>query len=194
MGESPLIRRTLTDFFRDLLQGAMRAHNVESSEDSEFYLVTLLERFAHPEAGWASRPLALEYLESFHSPVAHRYSKLRHVGDTSLFLSGLFMESLERQIVPTSYYIALGRLAYQQLATLAGAPGAARSDVFAEMAARFPDFVRVLTEISFAELFRGETQLVRIYTRWLRTRGQEDAQWLVRHGLVPVDPGSKSRH
>jgi len=194
MTQSKLIRRTLTDFFRDLLQGAMRTHQVESSEDSEFYLVKLLERFAHPNPDWNSRPLAIEYLESFHSPTVHRYAKLRHVGDTSLFLSGIFMDNLERQIVPTSYYISLGQLAYQQLAGLGGAATGSTGSLFAEMAERFVDFVRVLTEISFEQLFHGDAQTVRVYTRWLRTRSKQDAEWLLRRGMIPVDPGSRSRH
>lgn len=192
--ESQLIRRTLTEFFRDLLREAMLTRNVTTSEDSEYYLVQLLERFAHPQHGWDSRPLALEYLEALHCPVLHRCMKLRHVADTSLFMSGIFMESLERQIVPTSYYMALGRLAYRQLAETLSPAGKTKGDVFVELADRFPDFVRVLTEISFAELFRSDEQTVRIYTRWLRTRGADDAEWLMRHGIVPVDPGSASRH
>lgn len=192
--ESNLVRRTLTEFFRDLLRAAMQTRNVTSSEESEHYLVQLLERFAHPQHGWDSRPLALEYLEALHSPLVHRCSKLRHVADTSLFMTGIFMENLERQIVPSSYYMALGRLAYRQLADTLSPSGTARGDVFVELSDRFPDFVRVLTEISFAEMFRSEEQTVRIYTRWLRTRGADDAQWLMRHGIVPVDPGSTSRH
>ena len=101
--ESNLIKRTLTEFFRDLLRAAMQTRNVTSSEESEHYLVRLLERFAHPEHGWDSRPLALEYLEALHSPLVHRCTKLRHVADTSLFMTGIFMENLERQIVPSSY-------------------------------------------------------------------------------------------
>lgn len=194
MSESQLIRRTLTDFFRDLLREAMHTHNVTSSEDSEHYLVQLLERFAHPQPGWDSRPLALEYLEALHSPLVHRCAKLRHVADTSLFMTGIFMESLERQIVPSSYYMALGRLAYRQLANITSPARIAHGDVFVELSDRFLDFVRVLTEISFAEMFRGDGQMVRVYTRWLRTRGADDAQWLMRHGIVPVDPGSESRH
>ncbi len=38
----PLIRRSLADFFRDLVHRAMRAHEVETSEPAEHYLVTLL--------------------------------------------------------------------------------------------------------------------------------------------------------
>ncbi len=194
MANSPLIQPTLTEFFRDLLQDAMRTHEVASSEYTEFYLVSLLERFARPTPGWDARPLALEYLESFHASAPHRYAKLKHVGDTALFLAGIFMEHLERQLVSADYYMALGRTAYQHLAA-PGAPSAASSrDVFAEMAQRFPEFVLVLSEISFTELFRGDEQTVRIYTRWMHTRGKRDAEWLVRHGIVPVDPGTRSRH
>lgn len=194
MADPRLIRRTLKEFFRDLLQGAMRTQDVEPSEHAEFYLVSLLERFAHPEPHWDSRPLALEYLESFHSPTPDRFAKLKRVGDTSLFLSGLFMERLERQIVSTDYYVSLGRIAYEHLAALDGAGGAARAGVFSEMAERFPDFVRVLSEISFEQMFRGDERTVRVYTRWMRTRGKRDAEWLLRHGIVPVQPGSRTRH
>jgi hypothetical protein len=90
--------------------------------------------------------------------------------------------------------MALGRIAYHQLASLVPSDTASRADVFAEIAERFPDFVRVLSEVSFAELFPGDAQTVRIYTRWLNTRGLQDAQWLLRRGIVPFDPGLKSRH
>lgn len=194
MSQPRLIRRSLADFFRDLVRGAMRTHEVESSEPAEHYLVTLLERFAKPAPGWDSRPLALEYLESLQTPRAHRCAKLKHVGDTALFLSGVFMEHLERRLVSTEYYMSLGRIAYHQLAALVPSDTAARADVFAEIAARFPDFVRVLSEVSFAELFPGDAHTVRVYTRWLRTRGRRDAEWLLRQGIIPFDPGLRSRH
>ncbi len=188
-----LVRQNLTEFFRDLLQEAMRSQKVETSEDSEFYVVKLLEGFASTEANWFARPLALEYLESFHVPPANRYGKLRRVGDTALFVSGVFMESLHRQLVSSDYYMALGRNAYAQLATLASA-GTQRDGVFVELGERFDDLVRVLSEISFEQLFRGDSHTLRIYTRWLYARGERDAQWLLRHGIVPYDPGTKLSH
>lgn len=195
--EAPrLEQRTLTDFFRETVQRAFRRQAVESSEQTEFYLVNLLERFANPHRSWDSRPLALEYLESFHSPAPCRYAKLKHVGDTALFLSGIFMENLERRLASTDYYISLGRLAYHQLGAPAGRPPTGTGPLFQEMADRFPDLVRVLTEISFSDLFPSDRQTVRIYTRWLRTRGRQDAEWLLRHGLIPfgADIRSESRH
>ena len=194
MTQSSLIRRTLTEFFREVLRGAMRTHDVESSEPTEHYLVNLLERFAKPGPEWDARPLGLAYLESFHHPRPQRLAALRHVGDTALFLSGVFMESLERRTVSTDYYMRIGQVAYHQLAGLAPSDRAARGDVFGEIAARFPDFVRVLSELSFEEMFRGDVQTVRVYTRWLRTRGARDAQWLLRRGIVPYAPDVRSRH
>jgi hypothetical protein len=190
----PLIRRTLTEFFRDLLQGALRSQEVEPSEHAEYYLVALLERFAHPDPDWDARPLALEYLESFHSPTQFRFAKLKHVGDTALFLAGIFMERLERQLVSADYYTSLGRVAYGHLAALHGGAIGKRHDVFAEMSERFPEFVRVLAEISFEQLFPGEERKVRVYTRWLRTRGRRDYEWLLRHGLVAVDVRGRTPH
>lgn len=194
MADMGLIRPSLTDFFRELVRNALRTHEVRPSEPTEHYLVSLLERFAKPAPDWNARPLALDYLESFHHPRPRRCAALQHVGDTALFLSGVFMESLERRIVSTDYYMALGRVAYHQLATLAPRHGATGGDVFGEIAAQFPDFVRVLSEVSFAEMFRGDSQIVRVYTRWLRTRGAQDAQWLLRRGIAPIDPGVRSKH
>jgi len=189
-----VIRRPLTDFFRELIRGAMRGQRVATSETAEHYLVSLLERFTRPEPGWQKRPLALDFLESFHAADSSKKAgKLRRVGDTSLFLSGLFMEHLERQMVSTDYYISLGRSAYSHLARAPQRGGAGA--VFGEMADRFPDLVRVLTEISFEQMFRSDQHVVRAYSRWLRTGSQRDARWLIRRGILPVEPDAPaSRH
>jgi hypothetical protein len=172
----------------------MQSQAVHSSEHTEFYLVKLLEGFARTERDWFDRPLALDYLESFHSPLAHRYGKLKRVGDTALFVSGLFMESLHRKLVSSDYYMQLGRTAYTHLADLSGAVGAERADLFSELADRFADFVRVLAEISFESLFRGDVHTLRVYTRWMYTRSERDLQWLLRHGIIPYAPPSRGRH
>lgn len=190
----PVVQPNLTEFFRELLQSAMRRQAVQSSEETEFYLVKLLERFARAEREWFTRPLALEYLESFHSPASHRAGKLRHVGDTALFISGLFMESVHRQLVSADYYTQLGRTAYEHLSRLASDVGALPGDSFAELADRFPDFVRVLTAISFEQLFPGDTHKLRVYTRWLYTHGQDDARWLLSQGITPYAPPPTRPH
>lgn len=192
--QRPLLQDNLTEFFRELLQSAMRSQAVASSESTEFYLVRLLETFARTEHDWFERPLALDYLESFHSPLHDRYGKLKRVADTALFVSGLFMESLHRKLVSADYYMQLGRTAYANLSALSSAISVLPGDLFSELADRFPDFVRVLAEISFEELFRGDRHTLRIYTRWMYTRSEQDARWLLRHGLIPYAPPAGRRH
>lgn len=194
MSARDLLQTNLTEFFRDLLQTAMRSQEVRSSEESEFYLVKLLEAFAHPEGGWFDRPLAIEYLEAFHTPLRHRYGRLKRVGDTALFVSGVFMESLHRQLVSSDYYMQLGRTAYAHLSALPNDVGTVPGDLFAELAERFSDFVRVLADISFERLFHGDVHLLRIYTRWMYTRSERDASWLRRHGIIPYVPPGGGRH
>ena len=189
MGGEKLLSRNLTEFFRELVQSAMSSQAVRSTEETEFYLVSLLESFARPRRDWFERPLALDYLESFRSSSAARHAKLRRVADTSLFLTGLFMETLERTLVGPGYYVRLGRLAYGSLA--AGDSPAAQP--FAELAHRFEEFVQVLSDISFNELFPGDKHLVRTYNRWLLTGSARDRAWLERQGLIPVQ-GSNRRH
>lgn len=181
-------RRPLTDFFRELVHDAAQSQEVELSEGAEHYLVRLLERFARPEPGWNRKPLALDFLESFGAGENERAGKLRRVGDTSLFLSGIFMEYLERQIVSADYYISLGSSAYAHLASATRGPLAKPRALFAEMAERFPQLVQVLTDVSFERIFRNERQTVRAYTRWLHTGSQRDARWLVSRGVLPLAP------
>jgi hypothetical protein len=184
---------TLTGLFHDLVRAAMAAQHVESSETTEFYLVQLLETFARPpEDDLLDRPLGLAYLEAFHLPAPQRYGKLKRVADTALFITGVFVDSLERSLVGPGYYTALGRNAYARLSAQPSRTGLAA--LFRELAGRFPEFVRVLTEISAQEFFRREQDTLRLYKRWFHTRGQREADLLVRRGIIPFAPSSQQRH
>jgi hypothetical protein len=184
---------SLTALFHSLVRSAMAAQQVESSETTECYLVQLLEGFARPgHRDLLDPPLAIDYLEAYHLPASQRYEKLKRVADTALFITGIFVDSLERSLVGPDYYEALGRNAYARLS--ARPPRASLAALFGELAGRFPEFVRVLTEISAQELFRRDEDTLRLYKRWLHTRGKREADVLVRRGLIPFAPPSNQRH
>ncbi len=183
----------LTAVFHEMVRTAMATQQVASSETTEFYLVQLLEAFARPgRYDLLDPPLALDYLEALHLPAARRYEKLKRVADTALFVTGVFVDSLERRLVGPEYYAALGRNAYARLS--AQASRAVLAGLFDELAGRFPEFVRVLTEISAQELFRREQDTLRLYKRWLHTRGSHEADLLLRRGIIPFAPPSQRRH
>jgi hypothetical protein len=188
-----LVQAHPTEFFRNLLRQALAEQRVEPSPEAEFYLVALLERFMRIDKNVFSRPLALDYLEAFGDSPGIRYRKLRNVGDTALFLSGVFTDSLEGKVVGPDYYAELGGLAYRHLATLPATPlGSGVVALFTEMSVRFRDFARVLSQMSLQELFSSDRDLLRVYRRWLFTRGARDAEFLARRGIIPFAPPPKA--
>jgi hypothetical protein len=168
----------------------MQAQHVETAEEMEFYLVQLLERHVRMPGDLLGKPLAITFLEARQGAPAERFERLKRVGDTALFVSGLFTDSLERSLVAPSYYIDLGKLSYQEIAR-----SAARQlrNIFADLALHFTDLVRVLGEISTRDLFSSDQDTLRIYRRWMLTRGGADASQLVRRGIIPGEPSTK-RH
>lgn len=181
---------TLTALFHDLVQEALEQQHIASSETTECYLVHLLERFAAPgRKDLLDPPLGVDYLRAFELPAVQRFDTLRRVADTALFVTGVFVECLDRGLVGPDYYTALGRNAYAQLSTEMRRGGLGES--FVELADRFPDFVRVLGAISALELFRSEQDTLRLYKRWLATGSQREADLLMRRGLIPVPAPSR---
>jgi hypothetical protein len=184
-----LFTSTPREFFRSRIRQACDEQRVEPSETAEFYLVLLLERFVHHERGLLDRPLALDYLASFEEQPMARYGKLRHVGDTALFVAGVFTESLGRSPVGSDYYTSLGGLAYGHLASMPGTPhGRSAIELFTELSMRFLDFVRVLSHMSLDDIFASDRDTLRVYRRWLVSRGARDAELLVRRGIIPFAP------
>ena len=106
---------------------------------------------------------------------------LRKVGDVSLFMSGFFSDSLKRGLVDVGYYIQIGGRAYASLARCDAALG----EVFDELSGKFTAFVDVLGEISERTALTSDTDLLRLYERWLRTGSRRSGNLLVTRGIVP---------
>jgi hypothetical protein len=113
------------------------------------------------------------------------------MGDTALFVSGFFPESVEDRVGDLRFYHRLGGDAYRRLSREHDEHGAFASDVFSELAARFQEFADVLTLVSEASrAFSGPASVLRLYERWLQTGSRLAAERLAREGVLPVDPCS----
>jgi hypothetical protein len=189
-GSGSIIESHPTEFFRELVRGAMEVQNVNAGEETEYYLVQLLQQHLRTQGDLLDRPLALEFLEASNVGGVERFQRLKLVGDTALFVAGLFADCLERSAVQPDYYVELGRLAYRRVSGVGNRQVRA---MFADLAGQFLDLVRVLGEISTRDLFASDRDTLRIYRRWLLTRGAHDASLLVARGIIPAEP-SKARH
>lgn len=105
---------TATEHWQSLVKEAGRAAERELDEQLESYLVFLLMRFTRrPQI--VGRILSTDYLRGMQARGRLRNSALRDVGDRCLLHAGLFAEQAKRRMLRVSYFVDLGRSAYDQL-------------------------------------------------------------------------------
>jgi hypothetical protein len=172
------------EYFRELVEAALRRQHLIAGEPTSFYLVNLLDGFVHFERSPAAgdEPLGVRLAKALQAAGVRQRHGLREVGDLSLFISGFFADSLNRSLVDVDYYIQLGARAYGSLARRGDA---ALGEVFDELAAKFPAFVDVLTEISEQTSSTSNSDLLRLYEKWMRTGSRRTGDILVARGIVP---------
>jgi hypothetical protein len=179
------LEHTVEAFFRGEVDRAFREEGLAPPALVEHYIVALLAAYAARPI--EDTPLALRMAAAAEAPPRERRKKLREIGDTSLYVSGFWGESLADRAVDVDYYIEMGGSAYGELAR--GGPGWTRDpfgEVFGELAANFVRFVEVLGLVSRRMAFPTSNQdIVRLYRRWQRTKSDTAAARLALLGVVP---------
>lgn len=187
---------TPVEFFRGQLLKAMEHQRVSTSAFTEFYLVNLLaagmrsDALPGPEPGYDEVPLALLYVRALEAARPEREQRLRQLGDSALFVSGFFGDSLDRA-ADHAYYRAMGCRAYGRLAREASPAMGPR--VFEELEGRFACFADLFSEVSESTRLARPASLVRLYERWLATRSRRAALLLAEQGIHPGSP-TDDRH
>jgi len=184
---------TPMEFFREQLERAMEHQKVSRSAFTEYYLVNLLSACVHgelppPEPGFDETPLAVLYIRAVQASRGERTRLLRMMGDTALFVSGFFADSLSRGLVDLGYYKAMGGHAYARLSREDSALGVG-STVFSELSGRFCEFADVLAEVSETSQLSTNKSVLRLYERWVQTGSRRAAALLAERGISPVLPG-----
>ena len=190
MPDGILRNESPTEYFRDLVESAMQHQHVAVRELTSFYVVNLLTGFVHldrPAADGRDEALGVRLAKALQSPGSTQRDSLRRVGDTSLFISGFFSDSLNRRLVDVDYYIQLGEHAYASLARRDGPFG----DVFDELSGKFAAFVDVLSEVSEHSAMTSNADLLRLYEKWLRTKSRRSGDLLAARGIVPSAAASR---
>jgi len=193
MGE-PLVRsQSAAEYFRELVEAALEHQHVTATGDTSFYVVNLLAGFVHPgheASADDGEALGVQLARALQAAGLAQREALRHIGDVSLFTSGFFSDSLNRSLVDVDYYMELGARAYGTLARRRTSD--TLGEVFDELAGNFGAFVDVLTEVSERSALSSNTDLLRLYEKWLRTGSRRSGDLLASRGIVP-NPSIGSR-
>ncbi len=189
MADRLIVGKSAREWFREAVGETLAHRNLRVQEVTEFYLVDLLASFLGRERLFVedqdgtvrAEPLAMILLRALEKSRAERVRELRRLGDTALYVSGFFGDSLARSVAGVDYYIAMGERAY---GALADGAGQGQDDLFAELAGRFEQFVDVFAEIAELSNLRSDRGLVRLYERWLTTRSARVAERLRERGVA----------
>ncbi len=189
---------SVSHFFCEAVEDAMRLQRVDATDGATRYLIALLGDYVHPDR-WAGealdRPLTLLLNEALHTPnPAERFQRLRVLGDGILYGCGFFGDHFEARGVDAKYLRGLGTRAYEQAGSMlrakAAEPPATRGpDLFAELAENFDAFVSVLTDVADATVatsLESSRGLLKVYERWLKTGSDRLASALTSRGVVPT--------
>ena len=177
-----LRRESAIEYFKELVDGALANQHVDAGELTAFYVVHLLSEFVQRAGDGDNEPLGPRLMTALESGGVRQRATLKQIGDASLFVSGFFSDSFRRKLIDVDYYATIGGHAYSALSRH---ESDAFSPVFAELARKFAAFVDVLTEVSERASCTSNTDLLRLYERWVRTGSRRSGQLLIERGVVP---------
>ncbi len=189
-----LSSESIHQFFRDLVAKAIENQRARVQPFTELYLVNLLAEYLMSEAlyvqgedgSWQQKPLAFLLKEALEEPGPARVQMLKRLGDTSLFVSGFFPDSLSRRsnLVDVDYYIAMGGRAYDAVGMVAARHARSEKTLWDELSEKFRLLVDLLNEVSERTLASTNAGLVRLYERWMKTGSVRLATTLEAQGVV----------
>ena len=184
MSKSTLLECT-SDFFSALIKESLNKTGIHVSLPVKNYLSELLQFYILSDHLFSEldssgkkqlQTLAELYLNSHGSPVSMK-NNLKKMGDTSLYISGFFMESLKKKMVSVDYYINMGRQAYESLSDLQN------GNLYEELAVRFSDLVLVLFQIRKTNSSDKYKDILCLLDQYMETGSTQIARDLIGQGI-----------
>lgn len=170
-----VLNQSLEEFFQTELQKALLVERLDLGGEATSYLLQLFVEFNQPEIlHRANRPdetgtpaLFRLYEQAQQGGVGERFQAFRHLGDVSLFVSGLFGAHVagRRSLVGIDYYVDMGQSAYAQAATLSRQGGF--GPLLCELAEKFRPLVEVLGRMAERTNLPVANDMGSLCERWL---------------------------
>ncbi len=189
------VKASLPEFFYQQVKQAMEKQKVSLSETSEWYAVNLLSHYAgadDPDADSGEPdlqdlPVSIAYYRLMAQSLPHKIKGYKTIGDSTLFLSGFFSDSLMRKLVDIDYYMDFGMRSYEALARIYDAEywDKTRKELFEELTREFRTLVDIFADVRDATDIECSGGLLRLYERWARTRSKRDELLLQAEGILP---------
>lgn len=169
----------LKEILRERLQDAFAKKSLKANAMSEFYLVNLLSDFNFA----FEKPLAILMMDASHRDKQTKIKELKCVGDTALVIVGFFAERVQRTIMGLPYYTSMGGLAYRKLSSILSG-GDDFVEVYLDLSSNFKRYAEAISIVAPWNIASSNTDIVKIYERWLSTRDNHLKKVLEKEGIL----------
>jgi hypothetical protein len=189
---------SMEEFFREAVGTALKRSHLLLSEQAESYVVRLLSEFSRSDRVYAGtergeEPAMATLLSKAQEAMPDEAVRIyRHMGDSSLYLTGFFTESVQKKTVSVDYYVSMGGSAYASVAGLMRPTAAPASALFAELSERFEQLVDLLNAVSLIAVEGNpaltDSKVYELMERYRKTGRPELLRALENLGIV-LRPG-----
>jgi hypothetical protein len=181
-------------YFTEMVREACERRKIKTNMAMQSYLSGLLSFYLdaknlHDESvnelgERQPQTMAEMLLVASQSEEREKQELLKKLAERSLYISGFFGDSLSRKAVDIDYYVGIGGVAYSSLADCVKED--TRASIYRTCSARFLDFVEVLTYISTESMIQSDTNILRLYDRYLRTGSEMAKEKLIEKGIITI--------
>ncbi len=185
---------TPEEHFSQAIHEACKQRHINAHPQIEAYLVQILKQylvsqnFHQPlQQDSAEKPpdtFAEMYLMAMNAESPKNKELMRTVADRALYLTGYFAESLQKKVVDFDYYTEIGAAAYYNLSVWTKED--TLSSVFTTFSKRFNDFVDVLNYVSEKSQIQSDSNVLKLYDRYLRTGSELAREKLNELGVITL--------
>ena len=182
-----ILTTNLQEYFREAISLAIRRCSSNLSDEVQAYLIYLLTDFARSERVYSGvnageQPILVLLLErALESPPAEANRIFKHIGDSTLYLSGYFGEKTQATGVSNSYYFAMGEDAYGRLAENTRVP------VYSELSDTFERLVFLLRQVSLAHKTATPEEILSWLEQYKQSQNPELKALLIQNGVLLKD-------
>ena len=186
------------EYFTEVIDEGMEKIKFYPSQMARFYLIEVMEQFlpaenlfekkektTDPQKQPSSGTLAEMLLIATNQRQGVRINLLKKLGDTSLYISGFLGDSLKYKLIDVDYYADIGCVAYQRLSKVI--KDSSFQELYMEFATEFIGFMDLLTFFSHKSNIQSNTDLLRLYDKYIKTGSRMAKEFLETNGLINDD-------
>ena len=194
--DQPLV--SCREYFTEVINEGMEKIKFYPSQMARFYLIEVMEQFVPAENLFEKRKEAIDpqkqpstgtlaemLLIATNQKQGVRINLLKKLGDTSLYISGFLGDSLKYKLIDVDYYADIGCVAYQRLSKVI--KGSSFQELYMEFAREFIGFMDLLTFFSHKSNIQTNTDLLRLYDKYIKTGSRIAKEFLETKGLINDD-------